>query len=159
MKSWFLLVSFVLLLAAPRAHAQALYRWIDETGKIIIVDDINRIPEIHRERVKIYPSLSGLEEGPPLETREEPEPAVKVPEKAEQTEMSTPLPEEKSARIKALRQKEARLKEKRVRERALQERFKSSSVRSRLYKKRVRQIDEELEAIGEELDEIRPKGQ
>lgn len=159
LKGLAVLLSFLCLLVPSQASSQEIYGWIDERGKVYIVDDINQVPEHYRDGVRTYHPSPGLRNEPPVEKREIPEPVSKIPGKPEETEVPILGPEEDAARIETLNQREKDLEEERVRQKALQNRFSSSTVRSTLYKKRVQEIDQEIEAIQKELEAIRLKGQ
>lgn len=157
MKLLVFLLSFLFPFVASQAGSQELYRWIDETGKIHIGDEINRVPEKYRHGIKIYRTSSGPRKRSPIQKRAVPVPAPKITERQEQTEIATHTEEERNARIEALRQEKDKLEQEKNRQRILQRRF--GTVRATFYKKRVQQLDQEIEDIQKELEVIRPKGQ
>jgi chromosome segregation ATPase len=155
MKSFLLLISLLLLSFASQVPADELYYWVDETGKIHIVDEVRRIPKAHRDRVKTYRSPSRSTRTTALE---ETAPRVsETPQEAASIETSKPAPAEPSKTIEALQQRERELTEERTRLKGLETRFRTKSSRSVIYQKRIEQLDEEAEAIQKELDAIRPK--
>ena len=155
MKSVLVLIGLLLLSFASQVPADELYYWVDETGKIHIVDEVRRIPKVHRNRVKTYRSPSR----PTRATApEETAPRVsETPQEAASIETSKPPPAEQSKSIEALEQRERELTEERARLRGMETRFRTKSSRSVIYHKRIEQLDEEAEAIQKELDAIRPK--
>lgn len=159
MKPFVFLLALLFALTASQAGSKDLYYWTDETGKIHIVDEIDMVPESHRDGAKIYWASPGPRERPPAQKRVKPESASGVPEKQEEPETAAFSTKEETGKIEALRQKKDELEEKRVRQRALLRRFRSSTVRSTVYKKGIKQLDGEIEAIQKELDTIRQKDQ
>lgn len=146
-------------LAASQANSQELYRWIDETGKVHIVDEESRIPERYRHEIETYRASSGPGKRVPVEKREVLEQTSKTTEEKEVTEMPALTPEQRAARVEALHRKERELERERAHQRALQKRFKTKKSRFTLHEKRIEQLDKEVEAIRKELEAIRPKSQ
>ncbi len=159
LKRFVFLLAFLFPLVAAQAGSRDLYQWTDETGKVHIVDEINMVPESYRDTVRIFPVTPPPKKKPSIEKREVRESVPRVPEKQEQTEMSILAAEESAAEVELLRQRKAELEKDRTIARAQERRFRSSTVRSTVYKKRIQQIDEGLETIEEELDAIRQKRQ
>jgi len=159
MKPLVVLLFCLFSLAASQANSQELYRWIDETGKVHIVDEERRIPERYRNEVRSYGAKSGPGKRVPLEKREILEPTSKTSEEQEETEMPALTPEQRAARIEALHRKERELERERAHQKALQKRFKTKRSRFTLHEKRLKQLDQEVEAIRKELEAIRPKSQ
>ncbi len=154
---WLLVVGLFFLVTASRAVSQELYQWTDEAGKIHIVDEMRKVPGRYRQEVSIYKASSGLKKRSSIEEKEASAPALETSEAQEQTEISPLTREERIARMETLRRREDELEQEKFRQSVLERRF--GGARANFYRKRVEQLDQEIEAIQKELEAIRPQEQ
>jgi len=154
------LVCLVLLcvsLVASKVDSEELYGWVDETGKVHIVDEINRVPERYRQDIMVFPTSSGPEKMSPVKEGEVFETGSKTPGKQEQPESSTLAAKEKAKSVEGLRQEKEKLELERHRQRVLQRRF--GGARATLYGNKIQQLDQELDVIQKKLDALRTEDQ
>ena len=149
-----LLLGLFLVCIVSQADSQEIYRWTDETGKMHLVDEFDRIPASHRDQVEAYRISSGRRKGPSTERQAAPERAPEIPETQERVEKPVLTPEERLAKIEALRTRERELEQERHRQMILERRF-NRGARGTAYRKKIDQLNRDIEAIQEEMDAIR----
>ncbi|MBW2120699.1 MAG: DUF4124 domain-containing protein [Deltaproteobacteria bacterium] len=154
-----LIVWIAFLVAAPVSHAGSgeLYYWTDEAGKVHIVDRIDLVPRgrrigVREERVSKHPREGSPVQVSPEEEGASPEVQPEHPDKVADSSVSEAAKKDEEKRIEALRGQKDELEAEKVRQQALKRRFKSSSVRSRVYGKRVEELDKKIELIEKELE-------
>jgi hypothetical protein len=162
MKALFLMMSVFFFLAVTDVGAGQMYRWVDETGKIWIVDDISQVPKPYRNKVKRYPASSRPKKTASPQEKAVPESPPEVPEVRPETEAPAPAAEDDRARVRVLLQEKETLEQERMSQKILERRFGrkggvSTGSRATFYQKRVEEIDKEIETVQEDLDEILSK--
>ena len=152
MKILILFLGFLFLLLASRADTGELYRWVDQTGKVHIVDELSKVPESRRDQIKVYNIPERPSKEPPAQKTAVSEPTPPISESQAQPEPSTRAAEEKEGRAEFLRRKMAELEQTIAIARAQERRF--NGARATLYKKKKEEATEELQAVKKELDAI-----
>jgi hypothetical protein len=139
-------------------YAQTLmYSWRDQTGKLHIVDDLNKVPVEYREDVKTYRVFPGRERKGPR-PRIPPRPITTVREAEEETE-ETSREERSGEEIGEVRtsitQLEDRLEELREERRVKWRKMIRERGRGKImYRQRreIERIDQEIETLTDQLE-------
>jgi hypothetical protein len=146
------------LFMSSQADSEQLYRWVDDTGKIHVVDDIGKVPKRYQKGMKIYRSPSTRRERPPARKKAAPVVSPAAPEGKGKTDMVPPQgPEGEFPGIEALHERKKALEKERDRLRVMETRYRTKKSRSTIYKKRIEEINQEIEAIQRDLDTVSPK--
>lgn len=150
-----------LLILAPQAGSEEVYRWIDDQGRIHLVDQINRVPDAYRDTLKVYEVSSDVKKAHPPRKGEHAEPVSGV---SQDTGGSPGTPAARSteiddANLGALRERMRQVTEEKRRLKALETRFRTKTSRATVYRKRIEELDEEATAIHGEIKKIRGSDQ
>jgi len=149
------LCGLFLLMLIPQAESQEVYRWVDDHGRVHIVDQINRVPDAYRDTLKVYPVSSDVKRA---QSTGKSEPLHAVSGVSQEngsagtsTSRSTEMDE---VTLAALRERMTQVREEKTRLRVLKIRFKANKTRAAVYQKRIKELDEEGTDIQGEIEEI-----
>jgi len=149
------LCGLFLLMLIPQAESQEVYRWVDDHGRIHIVDQINRVPDAYRDTLKVYPVSSDVKRAQSTGKNESVHAVSGVSQENGSAGTSTPRSTEMDeATLSALRERMTQVTEEKTRLRVLETRFRTKKSRATVYTKRIEELDEEATAIQGEMGKI-----
>jgi len=149
------LCGLFLLMLIPQAESQEVYRWVDDHGRVHIVDQINRVPDAYRDTLKVYPVSSDVKRAQSTGKSESVHAVSGVSQENGSAGTSTPRSTETAeANLSALRERMRQVNEEKTRLRVLEMRFRTKKSRAAVYTKRIEDLDEEAKAIQGEIEKI-----
>ena len=144
-----------LLIITPQAGSEEVYRWIDDQGRIHLVDQISRVPEAYRDTLKVYEVTSDANRVHATRGGEQVESVSGVSQDSGSPEAPTAgSTEMDDANLAALRERMRQVTEEKRRLKALETRFRTKTSRATVYRKRIEELDDEATAIHGEIGKI-----
>jgi hypothetical protein len=149
------LCGLFLLIVTPQAGSQEVYRWIDDHGRIHLVDQINRVPDAYRDTLKVYQVSSDVKRVHPTRKSEQVQSVSGVSQESGSAGTPTARSTEMDdATLAALRERMRQVTEEKTRLRVLETRFRTKKSRATVYTKRIEELDEEATVIQGEMGKI-----